>query len=521
MSAEIDHDFIVPMKPADSAMLVAQSESIPKIRAEDDPTDSAMLDAAPESTPKISTEDMLEDSAVLGAKTEVSVEKNLTDSATLDAKPESISKISTGAILTNSVPEKTSGPHTDTIVAETTSPKAPDAACVITATDFIGPTAEPLRVPKVSCETTAIDLVDATTVVAKNLEVDIQPASAVSLEAGETIKHEFGETRAPQTSSMPVKPENDEESESESDETDAALSDDGTGVEDEFKDEVEAIIQGFGIPYDPSNENTPNLPAYHPSFLKVEQFCAQLLEDAAQLLKTSEYKDAKLLDLQEQAVAKQTTSCPKPRRIGMVGDSGVGKSSLINSLLDTPELALQGEDGGACTFVITEYQQAWPTQTAPFKAEIELFELEQIQKILITHFQAYFKYHFQSNKGVDQDTLQELEAHATTAFEAFRALFADHREFQSEERAHEFLSRAKLMTDSIIPHKLSTWVELLMSKDGAVHGIIHLTADTAAELGRKLEPFVKMSSTLADEEEPCPSPWPIVKLVRLVLVRLI
>lgn len=139
------------------------------------------------------------------------------------------------------------------------------------------------------------------------------------------IKQESTEARALNMSMLPVQPEDDEASESESDDTDVELSDDGTGVQDEYKDKVEEVVQGFGNPYDPSNEATPNLPAYHPSFPNVEKMCAQLLEDAAQMLKNSEYNDAKLSDIQEQATMKQKIHCPKPRRIGMVGDSGVGR----------------------------------------------------------------------------------------------------------------------------------------------------------------------------------------------------
>lgn len=48
--------------------------------------------------------------------------------------------------------------------------------------------------------------------------------------------------------------------------------------------------------------------------------------------------------------------CPLSRRtVGLVGDSGVGKSSLINSLLDMNSLARTTGKGAACTCVVTEY----------------------------------------------------------------------------------------------------------------------------------------------------------------------
>ena len=169
--------------------------------------------------------------------------------------------------------------------------------------------------------------------------------------------------------------------------------------------------------------------------------------------------------------------------------------------------------------MITEFHQAWPTQIAPFKAEIDLFSLEQIKAILKGHFQAYYRHESQSKKGLDSEALDDLETHATTAFDAFQALFADHHEFQTETSARQFLSRASSELDSHILQKLFCWIELLLSKNGAKDGVIHLTAHTAADLMHEMEPFVKTNPNLVDEDDPRPSPWPIVKLVRLGFIR--
>ena len=139
------------------------------------------------------------------------------------------------------------------------------------------------------------------------------------------IKQEPTLARGIEESSVYEKPRDDEDSENEGDETEPELSDDDDGAHDEFKEDVDAVIQGFSSPYNPLSETTPNLPAYHPSFHNVERLCVELLGDVAQVLKNSEYKDAKLADFYEQAIAKQTITYPRARRVGLVGDSGVGK----------------------------------------------------------------------------------------------------------------------------------------------------------------------------------------------------
>lgn len=126
---------------------------------------------------------------------------------------------------------------------------------------------------------------------------------------------------------------------------------------EEFQDQINDHIARFSTRYNPRNERLPLLAAYHPSFKKVEDHCTELMKDAAALLQDSDYKDRRTAQLLEQAMASQTPKYSLPRKIGLIGDSGVGmsdsqpehlscylvlkgKSSLINSLLDTPDIAL-------------------------------------------------------------------------------------------------------------------------------------------------------------------------------------
>ena len=137
------------------------------------------------------------------------------------------------------------------------------------------------------------------------------------------------------------------------------------GVE-EFRDRMNAIKDGADTKYNPMSEPLPNPPAYHPSFLKAVRYCSELMEGAAPVPKNAEYKDTRILQLPEKASNSTKFEYPKPRIVGLIGDSGVGKSSLINCLLDTPDIALSGANGEACTNVITEYHQAQPSQRTVF-----------------------------------------------------------------------------------------------------------------------------------------------------------
>ncbi|KFX86752.1 hypothetical protein V490_08886 [Pseudogymnoascus sp. VKM F-3557] len=68
--------------------------------------------------------------------------------------------------------------------------------------------------------------------------------------------------------------------------------------------------------------------------------------------------------------------------IGLVGDSGVGKSSLINSLLDVRRLAKAGADGTACTSTITEYRKKRLSDPNTYNVEIECMNDGEIEGLL-------------------------------------------------------------------------------------------------------------------------------------------
>ena len=181
----------------------------------------------------------------------------------------------------------------------------------------------------------------------------------------------------------------------------------------------------------------------------------------------------------------------------------------------------KGDYGGACTCVITEYRQASQAQAQTYNAEIELFNMEDITKMMTGHLEAYYEYHFNRQDEISEDELETAELDAGTALKIFQALFADREEFRSQERARNFLETAKSSSDSAILSKFEVWIANLISLIGAEGGIVHRSSDTTEDLAIKLEAFVGMNPILEDENgetfEAVPSLWPIVKIVRVGL----
>ena len=171
--------------------------------------------------------------------------------------------------------------------------------------------------------------------------------------------------------------------------------------------------------------------------------------------------------------------------------------------------------------MITEYRQASQAQAQLYNAEIELFNVEEIMKMMANHLEAYYEYHFNRQEEISEDELETAELDAGTALKIFQALFADREEFRSQERVRNFLKTAKSSSDSAILSKFEVWIANLISLIGAEGGIVHRSSDTTDDLTLKLESFVGMNPILEDESgetlEAIPSLWPIVKIVRVGL----
>ena len=293
---------------------------------------------------------------------------------------------------------------------------------------------------------------------------------------------------------------------------------DDEGIADEFKSRVDCIIKGFDQHYDSAHEDMPRYAAYHPSFVKAEALCEEVLADAVKLFKSSDYHDLTVAELLEQTIKYQKISYPDAKKVGIAGNSGVGKSSLINALLDTPELAAQGASGSACTCVVTEFGEPFADQVAPIAAEISLFEPKFIKEIIRDYYNAYYKYHYQRDEEDDEATRHDLRGEADTALDALKALFSDHEELRDEDMAEEFLCSATSAEDSRIINRLQDWTADLICKYNAGDGPILMIADTASKMSKTLEPFVTMTECNTEYGElPSPSLWPLVRLVRIGL----
>ncbi|RDL41569.1 uncharacterized protein BP5553_01548 [Venustampulla echinocandica] len=116
--------------------------------------------------------------------------------------------------------------------------------------------------------------------------------------------------------------------------------------------------------------------------------------------------------------------------IGLVGDSGVGKSSLINSLLDEEKIAKTAGAGSACTTVVTEYRKKRETDAAAYTAEIECMNDGEIEDLLRQCVVDYRRYHLLEPGSVDGPVEEQLRRKAQVAWNILETAFGDRPPFQ-------------------------------------------------------------------------------------------
>ena len=94
---------------------------------------------------------------------------------------------------------------------------------------------------------------------------------------------------------------------------------------EEIKAMVQAVLDSFDEHHSTEDESPPDLPAYHPSFTIVLSDCAEMFREAAALLQNSDYEDKHTQKLLDSISDKRDIQYDKPKRVGVVGGSGVGK----------------------------------------------------------------------------------------------------------------------------------------------------------------------------------------------------
>ncbi|KAL1616898.1 hypothetical protein SLS54_008102 [Diplodia seriata] len=266
-------------------------------------------------------------------------------------------------------------------------------------------------------------------------------------------------------------------------------------------------------PYNPAKEALPKKEVNHKAFAEAEEAAIGIPMEILAIIDEQECANEDIAYIKNLAKDAKSPKYPNGVKIGLRGDSGTGKSSIINSLLGIPNIAPQGDDGGACTSVVQEFRKPRDNQENACEAEIFFLTPSARLAILKEWLRDIYVY-VHSDAEAGDDEFENYEQAASTAVDGLYSLFCDHDECQSPEAVHKFISTAKSQHDDGVLSKLRGWTEELLSNLQASPGKV-VISDTSPEfIQHKIAPFLQHEVSYSSSGCRNPSPWPFVKLVK-------
>ncbi|KAH3960319.1 hypothetical protein HBH52_237480 [Parastagonospora nodorum] len=271
-------------------------------------------------------------------------------------------------------------------------------------------------------------------------------------------------------------------------------------------------------PFDPNSLDRPKLPIYHPGFSLTENIALHTLQvftDFIKVTKSNGYNDDEVTYLWNEIMRSTKIPYRDAVKLAVAGETGAGKSALLNAILGVLNLTIESDGGGACTCVITEFRQSPSTQTAPFAAEVQFYCLEMCRKLVTDLFKQWFTVKQKQSQNPDDVDDEELSQMAT-ARDCLNQLFADRLGFDSVEN---FMSTAASVNDRKVVKQLMTWtteIHRMFIEDGETS--VHFTSSTPEELTEMYHPFTRECQNASFRDRPLRfTPWPLVQIVRVTL----
>ncbi|KAK1447563.1 hypothetical protein CMEL01_09402 [Colletotrichum melonis] len=178
--------------------------------------------------------------------------------------------------------------------------------------------------------------------------------------------------------------------------------------------------------HDVKDEELPESRFYDPAVQNAIKDAKALMTQLAGVLEDSPLHinpDSTIRRLYGQALDLSQFEGPSTRTVGFVGDSGVGKSSVLNSLLDQKNLARTSNSGAACTCVVTEYHHK---DGDAFTIDVELFSQDELMDQMKELLQSYRMFHLNAGELRRNDeaaTVVDIEEQANVARDTFRSMF--------------------------------------------------------------------------------------------------
>jgi hypothetical protein len=127
-------------------------------------------------------------------------------------------------------------------------------------------------------------------------------------------------------------------------------SDDDDDDDDEVDDDDDGEVEV--PPLDPHSQKRPKLPIYHPGFKLTEDLTLESLSvfvEFFQQAKKDGYKDDELSHLWNEVMRSKNIPYQDAVKLAVAGDTGAGKSTLMNAILGVINLTIEVREAMRCS----------------------------------------------------------------------------------------------------------------------------------------------------------------------------
>ncbi|KAJ5212368.1 uncharacterized protein N7498_004014 [Penicillium cinerascens] len=267
-------------------------------------------------------------------------------------------------------------------------------------------------------------------------------------------------------------------------------------------------------PSDLREEELPPAPVYKSRLqdsLKDVKRELGILADMMGISRLSEEHSSDLHALYRDTKKMSMFKYPDTRTVGFIGDSGVGKSSLINSLLDQRSLSLSSSGGTACTCVVTEFRHVDEDHTGPFTVEAQFMTSEEMKELLnelLTMFRQFYVDRFFRDLHSHEEK-QKCRGEAVRAWETFESLFNNQPALTKEHLSKDYDG-----AHSDILAQLERWASAgLVLRPGGLDALGY--SAIAGDIEECRDILDMLTATNIGNSKP--AIWPFIKLIRVYL----
>ncbi|KAJ5946030.1 hypothetical protein N7454_002869 [Penicillium verhagenii] len=299
---------------------------------------------------------------------------------------------------------------------------------------------------------------------------------------------------------------------------------DESDISDEESEESEAP--------DVCDEPIPEAPVYDQALQRGLSDVKKQLAQLASTMQNPETKidtDSGLLRFLPEVESLSKFQSPKFCTVGFIGTSGegifniddligeahlliekIGKSSVINSLLDKVNLARASGSGRACTSVVTEFRYVNEDHPGPYSIEAIFMSPKEVTELLEELLRSFRLYYCEASfKEISTEEQKSLRYAASSAEDTLESLFGSQPGWNED-----FLRDETEGAEKDILAKLEEWAELVVSlRPSGTDSLVYTTV--AKNLRRCTETLDHLVAETYEDGKP--ALWPFIKLLRVYL----